>query len=45
MSKEKGYYTHGDYMGYNPNTNEYERFETEEAYHEWYIENFEKDED
>lgn len=37
----KGYYTHGDYMGWTGK--EYEKFENEGAYDEWYKENCNKD--
>lgn len=34
----KGYYTSYGYKGYNPNTNKYETFCTEEEYEEFYEE-------
>ena len=36
----KGYWNGRDYMGWNPYHKYYTRFESQEAYEEWYNEHF-----
>ena len=39
----KGYYTHGDYWGYDPETASYEKFPTSAEYEAWYKEKYERE--
>lgn len=41
--ERKGYPVEGGYMGYNPETGQYDHFDTEGEYNEWYRDHFGED--